>query len=139
MLLSLHVMPQPATITTLISLLFSVLACRFLFFWFLCFYPQHHVANQIKSFSFTWLLRLFLFFFNAAQFVTALSICLCLPLSFSLSASFLIFFSLLFAMLAGPNLPADISIPWHSANWQHCRREKREERERGERERMKEN
>lgn len=33
-------------------------------------------------------------------------------------------------MLAGPNLPADISIPWHSANWQHCRREKERERER---------
>lgn len=32
-------------------------------------------------------------------------------------------------MLAGSNLPADISIPWHSANWQHCRRERQREGE----------
>lgn len=34
------------------------------------------------------------------------------------------FHFLLLAMLAGPNLPADISIPWHRANWQHRRRER---------------
>lgn len=34
--------------------------------------------------------------------------------------------SFLFAMLAGPNLPADISIPWHSANWHRCRETERE-------------
>jgi len=38
-------------------------------------------------------------------------------------------------MLAGPNLPADISIPWHRANWHRCRET---ESERG-KDRMKEN
>lgn len=34
--------------------------------------------------------------------------------------------SSLFTMLAGPNLPADISIPWHHANWQGCRETERQ-------------
>lgn len=56
------------------------------------------------------------------------TICFSLSLPpFFLFASFLIF--LPFAMLAGSNLPADISIPWHSANWQHCRRERQREGE----------
>lgn len=50
----------------------------------------------------------------------------------SFSSVYLLSHFLLLAMLAGPNLPADISIPWPSANWQHCRRERA-------RERMKEN
>ncbi len=56
------------------------------------------------------------------------TVCFSLSLSFFLSVCLLSHF-LLFAMLAGPNLPADISIPWHSANWQHCRRERKREGE----------
>lgn len=70
---------------------------------------------------------------------------LSLYLSLSLSTSSLL--SLL-AILAGPNLPADISIPWHRANWLRRRTERQREREnerklvnnrgRRERERMRE-
>lgn len=63
--------------TTLIFLPFSVPACLSLYPIFSPpFSPQHHAGNRIKSFSFTWLLTMF--FFNAAQFLTALYVSLCL-------------------------------------------------------------
>lgn len=71
----------------------------------------------------------FFFFFLECCPVCNCTVCFPLSLPFFLSLCLPPFSFLLFAMLAGPNPPADISIPWHSANWQHCRRERKREGE----------
>lgn len=72
---------------------------------------QKKINNQI------WLIQMCL------SLITPPSLSFSLPPSVSLPS-----FSSPFAMLAGPNLPADSSIPWHDANWHHCRRGRENER-----------
>lgn len=104
--------------------IFSVLACLSPYYTS-SFPPIAVLAIALNNFHSYGMWRFLFFFFNVGQFVTARYVSLCFFLSLCLPPlSFL-----LFAMLAGPNLPADISILWHSANWQHCRRERKREGE----------